>query len=134
MPVLKTSMFIILVIGVILLVVLYAQSITEKKNVAFECSPEFWKSHLELWKTLGVNYDDSFDKTFGKDYFDPDITLLQAINAKGVGVNHLARSGTLAYLNALVDPEIDEAKVKLAVYSGYVHDLDQLNEHCTKKG
>ena len=60
------------------------------------------------------------------------ITLHQAISARGVGINHLARSGTTAYLNALVDPEIDEETVKTAVHFGYIHQIDKFNENCKK--
>jgi len=87
---------------------------------------------LELWKNIGVDYNDSFDETFGKDNFEPNITLEQAINAEGLGLNHLARSGTTAYLNALLDPEIDEDAVKSAVYFGYIHQIDNYLENCKK--
>jgi len=45
-------------------------------------------------------------------------------------MNHLARSGTAAYLNALVDPEIDEEAVRSAVNFGYVHQIDNYIENC----
>ena len=134
MAIIKVSLFAILIIGLIILVSVSIQSFTHEKIVVYGCSPEFWKNNLELWKNLGIDYNDDFDETFGKDYFDPDITLQQAISKEGVGMNRLASYGTAAYLNALVDPEIDEAKVKKAVYYGYVHDLEQLNEQCEKQG
>lgn len=127
----KMALFTILVIGITVLVLVFALSSTLEKNIVYGCSPDFWANNLELWKKLGVNYNDDFDTTFGKDYFDPDITLQQAIRAEGVGMNHLARSGTAAYLNALVDPKIDETVIKSAVYHGMIHDLDQLNEQCS---
>ena len=100
------------------------------KEIEYECSSDFWKNNLELWENVGVNYNDDFDETFGKNYFDPDITLEQAIDMEGVGMNHLARSGTTAYLNALVDPEIDEETVRTAVYFGYVHQIDNYIKNC----
>ena len=76
---------------------------TEK--IEYECSSDFWKNNLELWEKVGLDYNDDFDETFGKNYFGPDITLEQAISMEGVGMNHLARSGTAAYLDALVMPQ-----------------------------
>jgi len=116
-----------------ILVLVSIQSFTHEKIVVYGCSPEFWENNLELWENLGVDYNDDFDETFGKDYFDPDITLQQAISKEGVGMNRLASYGTAAYLNALVDPEIDEEVVKTAVYFGYLHDIDEFNENCEKK-
>jgi len=132
MKIIKIALFTMLVISVILLGSLLTLS-TKEKSVVFGCSPDFWENHLELWKIVGVDYNDDFDVTFGKDYFDPDITLKEAISVKGAGINHLARSGTAAYLNALVDPEIDEAEVKTAIHFGYIHDIDKFNENCEKK-
>lgn len=129
----KMSLFVIFGIGIIFLVSLFVLSIIQEKNIVYGCSPDFWENHLELWKNVGVNYNDDFDNTFGRDYFDPDITLKEAIGAKGVGMNHLSRSGTAAYLNALVDPEIDETAVKTAIYFGYIHDIDKFNENCEKR-
>lgn len=100
------------------------------KEIEYGCSSDFWKNNLELWNKVGLDYNDDFDETFGINHFEPDITLEQAINMEGVGMNHLARSGTAAYLNALVDPEIDEDIVKSAVHFGYVHQLDNYIENC----
>jgi hypothetical protein len=49
---------------------------------------------------VGYAPGDDFDATFGTDYFDPDITLLEAVWARGGGVNRLARHGTAALLSA----------------------------------
>jgi hypothetical protein len=133
MAIIKTSLFAMLIIGLIILVLVSIQSFTHEKIVVYGCSPEFWENNLELWENLGVDYNDDFDETFGKDYFDPDITLQQAISKEGVGMNRLASSGTAAYLNALVDPEIDETVVKQAVHFGYIHEIDQLNEQCERQ-
>jgi hypothetical protein len=45
-------------------------------------------------------------------------------------MNHLARSGTAAYLDALVDPEIDQDIVRTAVGFGYVHQIDNYIKNC----
>ncbi len=108
-------------------------SATLTQSVEFECTPDFWKNNLELWETVGVNYNDDFDETFVSDYFEPDITLEQAINAEGLGLNHLARSGTAAYLNALADPEIDEIAVRDKVHFGYVHEIEDYIEYCSSQ-
>jgi hypothetical protein len=65
------------------------------------CTPGYWKNHLEDWPPTGLDIVDDFDTTFGVDLFDPDITLADAINAKGGGDNKLARHGTAALLSAL---------------------------------
>ena len=106
--------------------------LNSQEKIEYECSTEFWKNNLELWENIGVDYNDDFDETFGKNNFEPDITLEQAINAEGLGLNHLARSGTTAYLNALLDPEIDENAVKSAVYFGYIHQIDNYLGNCKK--
>jgi hypothetical protein len=108
-------------------------SATQTQSIEFGCTPDFWKNNLELWETVGVNYNDDFDETFVSDYFEPDITLKQAINAEGLGLNHLARSGTAAYLSALADPEIDEIAVRDKVHFGYVHEIDKYLEYCASQ-
>ena len=130
MSVIKISIFSMLVVGCVFLIAVLSFSITEEKIVKFECSPEFWRDNLQLWKVVGVNYNDSFDETFSKDYFEPDITLQQAISKDGVGMEHLARIGTTAYLNAMADPMDDEQSVRTAVRLGYVHQIDQFVENC----
>lgn len=64
------------------------------------CTPGYWKNHLDEWAPTGYSPSDDFDTTFGVDLFNPDITLGQAINANGGGVNKLARHGTAALLSA----------------------------------
>lgn len=105
-------------------------SFSKEKIINNECSFDFWANNLELWEKLGVDYNADFDQTFGKDYFVPDITLLQAIKKEGVGLDKLAREGTLAYLNALADPQMDEEKVRLAVHFGYVPQIEKYNDNC----
>jgi hypothetical protein len=65
------------------------------------CTPGYWKNHLESWGPTGLSPADDFDATFGVDLFDPDITLEEAVNAKGGGAGRLARHGTAALLSAL---------------------------------
>lgn len=62
------------------------------------CTPGYWKNHLESWESFYPA--DDFDTTFGVDLFDPDITLQEALKAKGGGANRLARHGTAALLSA----------------------------------
>jgi hypothetical protein len=97
------------------------------------CTPGFWKNHMgcvkqncpqgnwDAWAATGYSPDDDFDTTFGVDLFDPDITLGDAIWAKGGGVNKLARHGTAALLSSAhpgVDYELSIAEVIIAVQNG----------------
>jgi hypothetical protein len=132
MSITKITSFVIFAIGIVFLITVFSIYSTQEKIVVFECSPEFWKNNLDLWKVVGVDYNSDFDVTFGKDYFEPDITLEQAIKREGVGMDHLARSGTAAYLSALLDPEIDEEVVRSAVNFGYVHQIDKYIENCNE--
>ena len=65
------------------------------------------------------------------DYADPDITLEQAVNAKGGGVKKLARHGTAALLSA-AHPDVaypyTEAEVIDFVQAGDVDPLAAANE------
>ena len=130
MPKTKIILFGMFAIGTIFLITYFSIYSTQEKIVVFECSPEFWKNNLGLWKTVEIDYNRDFDETFGRDYFDPDITLEQAIRKEGPGIEHIARSGTTAYLNALLDPEIDEEVVHRAVNLGYVHQIDAYLANC----
>jgi len=119
-----------LAVGTIFLIVVFSTYSTQEKIVVFECSPEFWKNNLDLWRVVEIDHNSDFDETFGRDYFEPDITLEQAIRKEGPGMEHIARSGTAAYLNALLDPEIDEKIVRKAVNLGYVHQIDTYLANC----
>ena len=121
-----------LAVGSILVISIFSTYATGEKNVVFDCTPEFWSNNLNYWKIVGVDHNDDFDKTFGKDYFEKDITLEQAIKKEGSGMEHLARSGTTAYLHALFDPEIDEEIVHKAVNLGYVHQIDNYLANCNE--
>jgi hypothetical protein len=48
------------------------------------CSPGYFRNHFDAW--VGYSPSDDFDTTFGVDYFDPNITLGQAIWLGGGGV------------------------------------------------
>lgn len=126
----KIILFVMLVVGTIFLITLFSTYSTQEKMVTFGCSPEFWKNNLNLWQEVGIKYNGDFDETFGSDYFEPNITLEEAIKREGVGMNHLASSGTAAYLNALLDSEIDEEVVRKAVHFGYVHQIDNYLVNC----
>jgi hypothetical protein len=92
------------------------------------CSPGYFKKHLDAWEPTGYSPYDDFDSTFGVDFFDPDITLLEAVNAKGGGDDALARVGTASLLSAAhpaVDYPLSEAEVIAAVQVGDKALLDQ---------
>ena len=72
------------------------------------CTPGFWKTHPELWDGVGSDslvsgtylIGTDFDTVFGRNQFDPDITLLDALGLNGGGALALARHATAALLNA----------------------------------
>ena len=132
MSITKIAIFGMFVVGIIFLITVFSIYSTGEKIVVFQCSPEFWKNNLDLWKIVDIDYNSNFDETFGRDYFDPDITLEEAINRKGVGIDHIASSGTAAYLSALLDPKIDEEIVRKAVNFGYVHQIDNYLANCNE--
>jgi hypothetical protein len=95
------------------------------------CTPGYWKNHLDDWPPSGLSPGDDFETTFGVDLFDPDITLLEAINLGGGGVRKLARHGTAALLNALhpnVDYPFSAAEVIAFVQAGDSSPLAEANE------
>jgi hypothetical protein len=78
------------------------------------CTPGYWKQsqHFDSWE--GYATGDDFDTVFGVDLFNPDISLLDALNLGGGGVNALARHAVAALLNAAssgVDASLSEAEV-----------------------
>lgn len=95
------------------------------------CTPGYWKNHLSSWGPTGYSPTDDFDTVFGVDLFNPDITLQQAINMGGGGVNKLARHGTAALLNA-THPDLNypltEAEVIAYVQAGNSEILVEYNE------
>lgn len=114
----------------ILLILTVNPENTSFENIEFGCTAEFWRENLELWEVLDVNYNSDFDGTFGSDYFEPDVTLEQAINLEGPGLNHLARSGVAAYLDSLVNPYADAEILKESVHDNHIHSLDAFISLC----
>ena len=95
------------------------------------CTPGYWKNHVEDWPPTGYSPGDDFDTTFGVDLFDPDITLEEAVNAKGGGDKRLARHGTAALLSAAhpdVAYPLTVAEVIAAVQAGDASTLAEFNE------
>ena len=97
------------------------------------CTPGYWrqKQHLDSWVATGYSPNDDFDTVFGVDYFDPDITLLEATKLGGGGVNKLARHGAAALLSAS-HPDVDYpytvAEVIAFVQAGESDLLAEANE------
>jgi len=132
---LKTILFSLFVIGLTVLLISVFSIIHENtsiENTEFGCTPEFWKDNLELWIILDVNYNDDFDETFGSDYFEPDITLKEAINQEGPGMNHLARSGVAAYLDSIVNQYADVEILREMVHDNHIHGLDKFISLCNE--
>jgi hypothetical protein len=95
------------------------------------CGPGFWKNHEDDWETTEYSLGDDFDTTFGVDYFDPDITLSDAIRARGGGLKKIARHGTAALLNAsshAVEYDFGTDEIIDAVKNGDVDFLLDYNE------
>jgi len=108
------------------------QEETSIEKVEFGCTAEFWKNNLELWQILNVDYNADFDETFGSDYFEPNITLKQAINLEGPGLNHLASSGVAAYLDSIVNPYAESEILRENVHDNHIHALDTFIILCTE--
>jgi hypothetical protein len=68
-------------------------------NVYRGCSPGYWKQpqHLDNWVGYATGAD--FDGTFGVNFFNPEITLLQAAGQAGGGTAALGRHAVAALLN-----------------------------------
>jgi hypothetical protein len=70
----------------------------ERMGVAQGCSDGFWKNHPEDW--VGFCPNNLFNVVFMRPVFDPDITLLEALDLMGGGIEALARQAVGALLNA----------------------------------
>jgi hypothetical protein len=88
------------------------------------CTPGYWKNvrmHYCEWEASGYETGDDFDSIFGTNYFNPDRTLLEALNAGGGGYNALGRHGAAALLSA-ANPDVNYglsvAEVIAAVQAG----------------
>lgn len=75
------------------------------------------------WAAIGYSTGDSFNGTFGVIAFNPDRTLLQAVNAGGGGADALGRHAVAALLNAAALGGsrfgLSEGQVKTAVQNAF---------------
>ena len=81
------------------MLLLIALTVTMAAPVFAGCgySAGYWKNHVESW--VGYSPDDDYDAVFGTDLFDPDITLLDALQVKGKGSDDI-RDSVRDLLNA----------------------------------
>ena len=66
------------------------------------CTPGFWKNSVGSWPA-GYLPGADFDATFGVNGFNPNISLLAALNLGGGGKEALARHAVAALLNSASD-------------------------------
>jgi len=67
------------------------------------CTPGYWKNtrmHYCEWDAAGYSPTDDFDTVFGTNYFNPDRTLLVALETGGGGYDALGRHAVAALLSA----------------------------------
>jgi hypothetical protein len=67
------------------------------------CTPGYWKNtrmHWCAWDVAGYSPTDDFDTVFGTNYFNPDRTLLVALQTGGGGYDALGRHAVAALLSA----------------------------------
>ena len=103
------------------------------------CTPGYWKNHTETWENgitvlVGGNLKvltpdtlvrDAFDVDFLDDNYD-SLTLIQALNLNGGGVNALLRIGVASLLDSseIPDPIIDYSLTDDQVYDRVRDGLD----------
>lgn len=100
------------------------------------CTPGYWKNHASEWPTGDDEQPlyapgDDFDTTFGVNLFDPDLSLADALNQGGGGVNALGRHAVAALLSAAhpdVNYPLDVGGVLAAVGAGNKDLLEGYNE------
>lgn len=95
------------------------------------CSPGYFRNHFDAWPPTGYSPSNDFDTTFGVNYFNPDITLGQAIWLGGGGYNAVARLGTAALLSAAhpgIDFSLTVAEVIALVQAGDSGAFPDFNE------
>lgn len=83
------------------------------------CTPGFWKTHPDVWP---IATDTDFDATFGRDAFQPNISMLAAVELKGGQLNALSRHAAAAYLNAIspvVNYDMSAAEVVAAFQAAF---------------
>jgi hypothetical protein len=104
---LKTVMFTVIAAASILsmtAVSFTANSFAHEGNDG--CTPGFWKNKLEFWP---VSTSTTFAEAFGAEIPGKEsLTLLQALNLGGGGVNALLRAGAAGYLNSVYDSTYGE--------------------------
>ncbi len=61
-------------------------------------SPGYWKNHTDEWP-CGISSDADFDTAVEKEWFDPDITLMQALQQGGGGDKKAGRYMVADLLN-----------------------------------
>lgn len=94
------------------------------------CTPGYWRNHLANVipaELVGLDFDD----TFGVDYFDPDITLGDAISLGGGFPKNVARHGAAAVFNIghpAINYPLSMAEVIALVQAGDVGALADANE------
>ena len=102
------------------------------------CTPGFWKNSVGSWPA-GYLPTADFDATFGVNGFNPNITLMQALNLGSGGKNALARHAVAGLLNSAtsaVDYGMSTADVIAAVRAAFAsgdfesvkNPLEALNE------
>ncbi len=96
------------------------------------CTPGYWKN-IEMHGCEWVTYSttDDFDTVFGTNYFNPDRTLLEALQTGGGGYDALGRHAVAALLSAAshdVDYPLSVSQVKSAVRAGNKSLLSGYNE------
>ncbi|HKG94779.1 MAG TPA: hypothetical protein VKA84_22890 [Gemmatimonadaceae bacterium] len=64
------------------------------------CTPGFWKNSPASWGPTGYSPNNDFDTIFGVNAFNPNISLIGALNLGNGGKDALARHATAALLNA----------------------------------
>jgi len=100
------------------------------------CSHGFWKNwkrHEEAWAPTGYDPSDDFDATFSDctfvcNAFDPNITLMKALELKGGGLNALARDAVGALLNA-AHPGVNYPLTTVAEVMGKVQEAIESGEY-----
>jgi hypothetical protein len=106
-------------------VVTFTNDFTAPPTGTEGCTPGYWKQdqHFDSWVGTGFAPGDDFDTVFGDDWFNPNITLLQALNLTGGGKNALARHAVAALLNAAsggVNYPMTTADVLAAVHAAFL--------------
>lgn len=91
--------------GSLYLNIVHGHTITFDNQVVAQqgCTPGYWKQsqHLDSWVGTGYAPGDDFDATFGVNFFNPNITLLQAVSLGGNSTgNALVRHAVAGLLSA----------------------------------